>query len=92
MVNWGFSHEGEGRAGYLRATYQKAPQERLVMPCTNNQMIGFQIPIGKAMKLYPAKDQKPGVRQFFSTTHNTGLRRPEIANLADDAMYPKARD
>jgi len=88
MVKWGFSHEGEGRAGYLRAMYQKAPQERLVMPCTTNQMIGFQVPIGKAMKLYPAKDQKPGVKQFFSTTHNTGLRRPEIANLADDAVYP----
>jgi len=92
MMNWGFSHEGEGRAGYLRATYQKAPQERLVMPCTTNQMIGFQIPIGKSMKLHPAKDQKPGVRQFYSTTHNTGLRRPEIANLRDDAVYPTSGD
>jgi hypothetical protein len=86
MINHGFSHEGEGRAGYLRATYQKAPRERNVMPVTTNQMIGFTAESGP-MKLFPAKQHKPGVKQFFSTTHNYGLKRPEIGNLRDDAMY-----
>ena len=55
MLAWGYSHEGEGRAGYLRATYQKPPPLRIVLPATNNQMIGFTLPIGQPMKLFPAK-------------------------------------
>jgi hypothetical protein len=86
ILRWGVSHEGEGRAAYLRTSYQRLPQQRSVAPQTTSQVNGFYAPVGLPMGLYPARQQTPAVKHFFANTSLSGLRRPDTGKLGDASV------